>query len=138
MVSKNIIILLIILPAVLSKCCFKKKVKFNLIEGSGKQCSDFEKAKPDPREPEEGKTLPANNHLRCRVSLCGNGKRPEHGSYCGVKKCNPLGCQCDGGCVEGKAVEEFTKVHGPLVDSIHQERVDKLMDSVMKGLHVTT
>lgn len=36
----------------------------------------------------------------CQIRVCDDGHAHE-GTYCGVGPCNPLGYQCEGGCVTG-------------------------------------
>lgn len=43
---------------------------------------------------------------RCVLSsLCGDGKRHNEGFYCGKGRCNVVGCNCDGGCIEGDTLD---------------------------------
>lgn len=49
---------------------------------------------------------------KCQILVCGNGKIPTSGYYCGEGACNVFGCDCEGGCIPGKATEEFQRIHG--------------------------
>lgn len=49
---------------------------------------------------------------RCSIYLCGDGKPITDGTYCGKGPCNLFGCNCDGGCIEGDASENFKAIHG--------------------------
>nr|QTY40848.1 venom polypeptide precursor [Doratifera vulnerans] len=133
MLFKNIIILSIILPTIFAKCCFKKTIKFELNEGLDKDCSFFENAKLNPKRGSSDTSV-----TRCKVSVCGDGRRPREGNYCGIGKCNMLGCQCEGGCIKGKNVKEFIDLHGDKVKSVHQHKLDELMDQVFEGMQITT
>jgi hypothetical protein len=46
---------------------------------------------------------------RCNAKVCGDG-RVHDGFYCGKGKCNVFGCNCDGGCIPGDAVNNFRKL----------------------------
>lgn len=48
---------------------------------------------------------------RCKAKVCGDG-RVHGGFYCGKGRCNPAGCQCTGGCIEGDAEANFRKITG--------------------------
>lgn len=54
---------------------------------------------------------------RCEMTICGDGEKLKEGLYCGRGPCNILGCNCDGGCIRGNAVENFKSIHG---DAIHK------------------
>lgn len=49
---------------------------------------------------------------RCEITVCGDGKTLGERSYCGKGACNVFGCNCDGGCKQGDAVENFKAIHG--------------------------
>lgn len=43
--------------------------------------------------------------------LCGDGRPPGEGTYCGKGPCNIFGYNCDGGCIEGNPIESFKKTY---------------------------
>lgn len=55
----------------------------------------------------------------CEISVCDNGEKPKNGgTYCGQGGCNLFGCNCDGGCIKGNALENFFAKHKNQVRSI--------------------
>lgn len=53
----------------------------------------------------------AQSPWECKINACGDGKAVV-GTYCGVGKCNVFGCDCDGGCIKGNAIENLKQIHG--------------------------
>lgn len=50
----------------------------------------------------------------CQIRLCGDGKPPSGGlipTYCGVGSCNIFGCDCNGGCIPGDALESLSQLN---------------------------
>ncbi|SPP82856.1 Hypothetical predicted protein [Drosophila guanche] len=47
----------------------------------------------------------------CRARICGDGMNV-YGAWCGVGKCNPRGCSCLYGCIEGDPILNFRLKHG--------------------------
>nr|WDQ26742.1 venom peptide [Acharia stimulea] len=132
MLSKYLIILFILFPTIFGECCRKKEIKFQMKKDTDKPyCRYYENAKNDLRR--GAGAISDYMTGRCIVSLCGNGKRPAEGTYCGIGKCNVFGCNCDGGCIPGDAIEEFRKNHGARTFLIHQNKVDELLDDVLAG-----
>lgn len=58
------------------------------------------------------------NSGKCEITLCGDGELLATGRYCGKGPCNIFGCNCDGGCRHGDAVENFKVLHGDAVYNV--------------------
>lgn len=54
----------------------------------------------------------------CMIRICGNGRPPGSGTYCGNGPCNIFGCNCDDGCVPGNPIREFVHRWGGDIDKI--------------------
>lgn len=54
---------------------------------------------------------------RCWIHVCGDGSN-HPGIYCGKGPCNIFGCNCDGGCIPGNAIEEFKARYGDRVSDV--------------------
>lgn len=89
-----------------SECCTKRKVEFRTKE---KICRDFGASN---RVYQKGILFFNNDPKKCKIWVCGDGKQVTRGSYCGKGPCNIFGCNCDGGCIEGNAGENFRAIHG--------------------------
>lgn len=59
-----------------------------------------------------------NNRL-CSITVCGDGEALTEGTYCGIGPCNIFSCNCDYGCREGNALENFKAIHGDSVYNIY-------------------
>ncbi|XP_041970969.1 uncharacterized protein LOC121727298 [Aricia agestis] len=135
MLYRSILILAILLPIVLGECCYKTKVNYHLKHYSDAgdspwYCKAYEGGRPDLRRGFGALTDAITG--RCTVTLCGDGHKPK-GTYCGVGSCNIFGCNCDGGCIPGNAVEEFKKRYGNDVRFIHQYKLDEIEDEILNG-----
>lgn len=129
MLLQKVSLLVMLCPAIFAVCCYKKQVNFKL-KTTGDDCYYYENAKNNIRRGNVGVADAITG--RCRVSVCGNGRRPS-GTYCGIGGCNIVGCDCTGGCIPGDAVQEFRNRHGHAVVGIHQDKIDALQDSVYYG-----
>lgn len=48
----------------------------------------------------------------CHTVVCGNGRPPGSGVYCGRRPCDIFGCACGGGCIPGNSKRNFKRIHG--------------------------
>lgn len=48
---------------------------------------------------------------RCIAKVCGDGRKHD-GIYCGKGKCDVVGCNCDGGYINGDAEQNFRRISG--------------------------
>lgn len=55
----------------------------------------------------------------CKIKVCGNGKPRKNNNYCGIGKCNRIGCKCHGGCILGNSFKNFKAIHGNDVIGVH-------------------
>lgn len=94
-----------------SECCGTTLLKFRI--KNNKTCSDYDAKVVYP--------LPESANIKCKISVCGNGKPLQSGIYCGNGPCNIFGCNCDRGCTEGHPVTKFKKIHGNNVYNVTME-----------------
>lgn len=82
-----------------AECCYRYEFRFRKYN-ENKICSDYQGSKltDDPRI--------------CRASVCGDGKAPRSGIYCGIGACNKSGCNCNGGCIDGHGFYSFQSFYG--------------------------
>lgn len=107
---------LIYLYGIDAVCCPKKPIRFVNNAWPGKKCADF-----------NGFKLILNNHCGidyrqlCGISICGHGRPPGEGTYCGIGSCNMFGCNCDYGCFGGIPENEFKRIYGKDVSILANE-----------------
>lgn len=88
-------------------CCGKTGFRFiNYVED--RECSHYHGA------------FSANDDIVCSIAVCGNGRPPGKGVYCGIGSCNWLGCNCEGGCVPGDGRESFARTFGNDVEICYE------------------
>lgn len=112
------IIVLLSLPiAILSECCPKEIFFFDPL---GFACWAFGAIDRDCRLPAfVQKSVRGQSYMEemglgrgtCEIGVCGNGKPPKEGTYCGVGSCNMFSCNFDDGCIPGDAIESFSRLH---------------------------
>lgn len=112
------------LPAfIYSKCCYDTEILFKIEGDTNLKCSDFGAERHirtfglmNLKYPQVGQIqaqfLP---HPACKKSVCGDGEKKAGSRFCGKGHCNWAGCDCDGGCIEGDASENFFSKHGAKV-----------------------
>lgn len=57
-----------------------------------------------------------DGRISCRVHVCNDGIVISRFGYCGIEKCNLVGCNCDGGCKhpnrsEEKVLKRFKEIY---------------------------
>lgn len=97
-------------------CCRKEKIYFQKVDSSS-FCENF------------GGLVPYNEMVlfsysfkdafkNCETMACGDGTPHKGRVYCGKGSCNIFGCNCDGGCIPGNALENFKSLHGNRVRNV--------------------
>lgn len=130
MANHLFLLLLLAIPTlVLSECCYKTLVKFYVNKNTNEPCRYFENGSNNYRKKGAAGVSDLLQN-RCKASVCGNG-RHMGGTYCGVGPCNIFGCNCDGGCIRGNAVEEFRRKYNDKVHGVSQDMTDKLHDEIL-------
>ncbi|XP_043476352.1 protein Diedel-like [Leptopilina heterotoma] len=120
------IVSLAIFPYVINaECCGKTELKFERVDTS-LTCQHFGGilssdnvviVHPFYRFP----VGPYEKAGDCIIYACGDGKRPQDKkTYCGKGSCNIFGCNCDGGCIPGNALESFNALHGNKVRNVRR------------------
>lgn len=89
-----------------AKCCIKQTLIFDTRNPSD-DCDAFNATESYRRF----SIFYPKKTTACLISVCGDGKPPGEGIYCGDGKCNVFGCDCDGGCVPGNHLQSFEKLH---------------------------
>lgn len=89
-----------------AECCYQESINFQINNQDYKECSQFDGFN---RFRPHGFRCP--DRIVCGINVCGDGK-PANGHFCGVRKCNAFGCDCDGGCLKGDGKTEFKILHG--------------------------
>lgn len=89
-----------------AECCYSNTIHFT---PNGKTCEQF------------GASNLAYTY-QCEKDICGDGKELRVGYYCGKGPCNIVGCNCEGGCIEGNAIERFRRIHGNNVSDVLIQR----------------
>lgn len=112
-----------------SECCRKTQISFTATGQYTCHEVDNEAHYPMPTGSgvgAVGQSLSENlANLRegnCEISICGDGRPPSTGTYCGRGPCNIFGCNCDFGCKGGNAVENFSRIHGNKVAHPRRKR----------------
>lgn len=104
-------------------CCHKKDLIFTLTN-EGSQCLDVPGSSP------AGKV---KGGMKCAISVCGNGKPPSDGIYCGVRSCNIFGCNCSYGCIPGLATTSFLERHEEFVNVVYTTWLEKLISHIFSA-----
>lgn len=102
-------------------CCRREKIYFQKVEYSS-TCRNFGGLIPLS----EVKVLYPfifeddyfEKHKDCEIMACGDGKPHIGQVYCGKGSCNIFGCNCDGGCIEGNALESFKSLYKNRVTNV--------------------
>ncbi|XP_017140179.1 protein Diedel-like [Drosophila miranda] len=94
-----LVIGLLCLPSkTIAECCRPLPISFQLAKtNSLLNCEMF------------GGTLDIN--YSCKSRICGDGMNV-WGAWCGQGACNPRGCSCLNGCIEGDPIMNFRLKHG--------------------------
>lgn len=119
----NYFLILVLYPAVVAICCYRKEIIYTLKPRG--RCDDI------PGSLKDGKI---DGEFRCRIPVCGDGKPPRRGIYCGVKSCNMFGCRCLYGCIPGDAYYSFAERHHQNVSMLNKTFVDRVRLLFLAGL----
>lgn len=106
------IVLLIVTLSLLSHqsdavCCRAKRLLFRTKQTS---CEDYDGARNAYNV--KGFQIGNFDPRRCSIHVCDDGKPVSAGTYCGVGSCNLIGCNCEGGCLQGNPRDNFVAFHG--------------------------
>lgn len=132
-------LIFVLLPAfIYSKCCYNTGILFKIEGDEGLKCSDFgakNYGRPigllSLKYPEVSQIQVQYLHRACRKSVCGDGETKADTKFCGIGKCNWIGCDCEGGCIEGDPQKSFFGMHGANVSDLGLDFFDSMRNAVL-------
>lgn len=142
MKSTIIQLIFLSLPAFIhSECCFDTAILFKIQGDANLKCSDFDADTYDTpfrlvslRHPEVTQTYAERLNGVCRKSVCGDGEKKPDTPFCGKGTCDPVGCNCVDGCIEGDPRESFFGKHGANVTSLPSDFFDSIRNAVLNQI----
>lgn len=131
----------LLLPAfIYSKCCYNTGVVFRIEGDESLKCSDFGAKNyiraPGPAHivfPAVAQIEASHLYRACKKSVCGDGETKADTNFCGIGKCNWIGCDCEGGCIEGDPQASFLGKHGANVSDLGIELFDSIRNAVLNN-----